>query len=234
MPCFVLLFQKSGDQIFHLLTDEENYFAMKFWFLRNTYKNATVQVLNVEHLNLENQDKAILYPFLPSEYLVSFNSIDYTPKNYTRTRYISTFSHLHFQLPKIFQNLSKVVVLDDDVVVQQDLSALWGLNMRGKVNGVVPFCSVTLGQIKSYLGESNFSKNSCAWMSGLSIIDLKRWRELDLTATYQRLVQEVRGSELFLFFYVDMLGSGNCLLFENNDDINVPFFSVILFLISQN
>ncbi|KAH9737170.1 putative galacturonosyltransferase 7 [Citrus sinensis] len=184
----VLCARESKNQVFHVLTDGQNYFAMKLWFFRNTFKEATVQVLNIEQLNLESHDKAILiHMFLPVEYRVSLLNVD-GPSIHSKMQYISVFSHLHYLLPEIFQSLTKVVVLDDDVVVQKDLSALWDINMGGKVNGAVQSCSVSLGQLKSYLGENSYDKNSCAWMSGLNIVDLARWRELDLTKTYQRLV----------------------------------------------
>ncbi|GAV78406.1 Glyco_transf_8 domain-containing protein, partial [Cephalotus follicularis] len=189
----------SGNQVFHVLTDGQNYFAMKLWFFRNTYKEATVEVLNIEHLNLKYDDKATpLHLFLPVEFRVSSHSIDNLEASHKRMQYISIFSHLHYLLPDIFRSLEKVLVLDDDVVVQRDLSALWSLKMGGKVNGAVQSCSVRLGQLKSYLGETSFDKSSCAWMSGLNIIDLARWRELDLTETYQRLVRGVSlGKESF-------------------------------------
>ncbi|TQD84897.1 hypothetical protein C1H46_029510 [Malus baccata] len=172
----------SGKLVFHVLTDQENYFAMKLWFFRNTYKEATVEVLNIEQLNLDNRK---LYLSLPLEFRVSY-SIDAQ----SRTEYLSTFSHSHYLLPEIFKNLEKVVVLDDDVVVQQDLSALWSLNMEGKVNAAVQLCSVKLSLLKSVLGKNSFDKNSCAWMSGLNVIDLVKWRKLDLTETYKKFVTE--------------------------------------------
>ncbi|XP_068341169.1 probable galacturonosyltransferase 7 [Pyrus communis] len=177
----------SRKLVFHVLTDQENYFAMKLWFFRNTYKEATVEVLNMEQLNLDNRK---LYLSLPLEFFVSY-SIDAQ----SRTEYLSTFSHSHYLLPEIFQNLEKVVVLDDDVVVQQDLSALWSLNMEGKVNAAVQLCSVKLSLLKSVLGKNSFDKNSCAWMSGLNVIDLVKWRELDLTETYKKFVAEVMMQE---------------------------------------
>ncbi|KAK8366116.1 hypothetical protein V6Z12_A02G101400 [Gossypium hirsutum] len=36
------------NQVFHVLTDWQNYYAMKHWFLRNTFRDAVVQVLNIE------------------------------------------------------------------------------------------------------------------------------------------------------------------------------------------
>ncbi|XP_035545577.1 probable galacturonosyltransferase 7 isoform X3 [Juglans regia] len=187
---------ESVNQAFHVLTDEQNYFAMKLWFLRNTYKEATVQVLNIESLKLDNHSKAtLLHLSLPEEFRVSFHSVDSPLMAPIRTEYMSIFSHSHYLLPKIFQNLNKVVVLDDDVVVQQDLSALWSLDMGGKVNAAVQFCSLRLDQLKKYLGENSYNKNSCAWMSGLNVIDLARWRDLNLTETFQRLAQEMTTRE---------------------------------------
>ncbi|KAA8517589.1 hypothetical protein F0562_015063 [Nyssa sinensis] len=183
--------KESGIQVFHILTDKQNYFAMKLWFFRNTYKEATVQVLNIEDLDLnDHYSRTLLHLSLPEEFCVSFRSADKLSMTQIRTEYISVFSHSHYLLPKIFQTLDKVVVLDDDMIVQQDLSPLWSLDMEGKVNGAVQFCTVRLSQLKNYLGENNFDGNSCAWMSGLNVIDLVKWRERDLTKTFWRLVQE--------------------------------------------
>ncbi|KAF8364695.1 hypothetical protein HHK36_033375 [Tetracentron sinense] len=183
--------KETGNQVFHVLTDAHNYFAMKLWFFRYTYKEATIHVLNVEDLNVDYHDKSTLLRLsLPEEFIISFRGVSKSPVTRLRTEYISVFGHLHFLLPEIFPSLKKVVVFDDDVVVQQDLSPLWSLDMEGKVNGAVQFCAARLGQLKSYLGENSIDRNSCAWMSGLNIVDLVRWRELNLTGTYQRLLQE--------------------------------------------
>jgi alpha-1,4-galacturonosyltransferase len=205
---YPVMFQESVNQVFHVLTDGQNYFAMKLWFLRNTFREATVQVLNIERLKLDNHRKAaLLHLSLPEEFRVSFPNVDSPPTASIRTEYISIFSHSHYLLPDIFRNLKKVVVLDDDVVVQQDLSELWNIDMRGKVNGAVQFCSLRFGQLKKYLGENSNDKNSCAWMSGLNVIDLVRWRELDLTETYQRLAQQVSNVEFYLTYIAGLYGN---------------------------
>ncbi|THG07119.1 hypothetical protein TEA_025354 [Camellia sinensis var. sinensis] len=191
--------KESENQVFHVFTDGENYFAMKLWFFRNTYKEATIQVLNIEELNLNDHEKATpLQLSLAEEFRISFHSVDKPSTTGVRTEYLSVFSHSHYLLPKVFPTFKRVVVLDDDIVVQRDLSALWSLDMEGKVNGAVQFCAVQLGQLKNLLGGNISDRNSCAWMSGLNIIDLTRWREQNLTETFQRLVQEQlnRGEEL--------------------------------------
>ncbi|KAK3018214.1 hypothetical protein RJ639_002748 [Escallonia herrerae] len=188
--------KESRNQVFHVLTDTQNYFAMKSWFFRNSFKEVAVQVLNIEDFNLNNHDKAtVLHLSLPEEFRVSFRSVDKPSATQFRTEYMSVFSHSHYLLPRIFQSLKKVVVLDDDIVVQRDLSALWSLDMDGKVNAAPQFCTVRLIHLKNYLGANSFDKNSCAWMSGLNVIDLVRWRKQDITATYQRLVQEQLDTE---------------------------------------
>lgn len=181
------MFQESKNFVFHVLTDEQNYFAMKQWFIRNPCQQATVQVLNIEKLEVDNSDMKLS---LPAEFRVSFPGGDQLASQQNRTHYLSLFSQSHYLLPKLFQNLEKVVILDDDVVVQRDLSSLWDLDMEGKVNGAVKSCSVRLGQLKS-LKRGNFDTNACLWMSGLNVIDLARWRELDVSETYQKFYKEV-------------------------------------------
>ncbi|KAI3732552.1 hypothetical protein L1987_63758 [Smallanthus sonchifolius] len=173
----------SRKQVFHVLTDKQSFFSMKMWFFTNSYNDATVQVLNIEDLDLlEGQPSSHLS--MPQELRVSFLSAAKS-----RTEYISVFSHLHYSLPRIFPTLKKVILLDDDIVVQRDLSALWNLDLNEKVIGAVQFCKVKLGAIKNYLGKETYDANSCTWMSGINVVDLVRWRERDVTRTYQSLVQ---------------------------------------------
>ncbi|XP_065852978.1 probable galacturonosyltransferase 7 [Euphorbia lathyris] len=182
----------SGKLVFHVLTDEQNYFAMKLWFSRCIYREAAIQVVNIEHLDQDSHYKSASFRMtLPVEFRVAFRNVDDTSATSSKMEYLSVFSDTHFLLPYIFQNLKKIIVLDDDVVVQRDLSDLWDLNLRGKVNSALESCSVRLGRLTRYLGDSYFNKNSCAWMSGLNIIDLARWRELNLTQTYRKLGQHI-------------------------------------------
>lgn len=178
---WLLMFQESKNFVFHVLTNEQNYFAMKQWFIRNPCKQAAIQVLNIEKMEVDHSDMKLS---LPTEFRVSFPSGD------NRTDYLSIFSPSHYLLPKIFRKLRKVVVLDHDVVVQRDLSPLWDLDMDGKVNGAVKSCSVRLGQIKS-LKRGSFDANACLWMSGLNVINLARWRELGVSETYQKFYKQV-------------------------------------------
>ncbi|XP_059296781.1 probable galacturonosyltransferase 7 [Lycium ferocissimum] len=184
--------KESENQVFHVVTDRQNYFAMKLWFSRIKYMEATVEVLNIEDLKLENNKvSASTRLSLPEEYRVSFHKVDRPPT----TEYLSVFSHSHYLLPEIFPSLKKVVVLDDDIIVQRDLSVLWGINMDGKVNGAVQCCSVRLIQLRKLFADKKLDETSCAWMSGLNVIDLARWREQDISGRYLKLVTEMNSEE---------------------------------------
>ncbi|CAM8952469.1 unnamed protein product [Rhodiola kirilowii] len=185
----------TSRQIFHVLTDKQNYFAMKLWFYKNKFRDAAVQVLNIEDLELASQAKASFQLSLPEEFRISFRTADSPPTAPMKTEYLSVFSHSHYLLPEIFHHLKKIIVLDDDVVVKQDLSALWTLNMKGKVNGAVQSCRVRLGQLKGYLGMNDYDERACAWMSGLNIIDLVRWKEQNISGTYQNLMRKKGGRQ---------------------------------------
>ncbi|XP_057521521.1 probable galacturonosyltransferase 7 isoform X1 [Amaranthus tricolor] len=181
----VLHAKESKKLVFHVLTDGQNFYAMKLWFSSNTFKKAAIQVLNIEEYSMISDLS------LPEEFRVTFQTAHKLPKMHYKTEYISLFSHSHYFLPEIFKTLDKIVVLDDDVVVQQDLSALWRLNMGKMVNGASEHCAVRLGQLEHYLGRIYFNQNSCAWMSGLNVINLARWRELNLSQKFRRIVQQL-------------------------------------------
>lgn len=128
---------------------------------------------------------------MPEEFRVSGHTTTQPTPLQMNTKYLSVFGHSHFLLPDVLKNLKKVILLDDDVVVQKDISFLWNLNMGGKVIAATEFCGVKLGQLESYLGATGYDSDSCAWMSGINKIDLEKWRELDITGVYQSLVHKV-------------------------------------------
>lgn len=182
----------SGSVIFHLFTDTQNFYAMKHWFDRNSYLEAIVHVINIENhnklsKNVESIESQQLWP--TEEFRVTFSNHS-QPFQRMKTEYISVFGHSHFLLPDLLPNLNRVVVLDDDLVVQKDLSSLWNLNMGDKVIGAVQFCGVRLGQLRAYIEEPNFNTDSCVWFSGLTVIELEKWRDLGITSLHGQLLQK--------------------------------------------
>lgn len=103
---------------------------------------------------------------------------------------------------QIFPNLDKVVFLDDDVVVQKDLSALWDIPLNGKVMGAVETChgttKVMSKRFKTYLNfshpliQQHFDPEKCAWAYGMNILDLSAWRKSNVTDVYNTWQKRVR------------------------------------------
>ena len=103
---------------------------------------------------------------------------------------------------QLFPSLKKVVFLDDDIVVQADLSPLWDIDLKGKVNGAVETCRgddkfVMRKRLKNYLNFShpliaeNFDPHECAWAYGMNIFDLDAWRRTNISLTYHHWLRKV-------------------------------------------
>ncbi|KAG7531618.1 hypothetical protein ISN44_Un25g000130, partial [Arabidopsis suecica] len=145
---------RAGKIVFHVVTDSLNYPAISMWFLLNIQSRATIQILNIDDMDV-----------LPPDYdqlLMKQNSND--------PRFISPLNHARFYLPDIFPGLKKIVLFDHDVVVQRDLSRLWSIDMKGKVVGAVETCLEVLELAHG--------------RSVMNLIDLEEWRIRKLTSTY--------------------------------------------------
>jgi hypothetical protein len=103
---------------------------------------------------------------------------------------------------QLFPELEKVVFLDDDVVVQKDLSPLWDMDLHGKVNGAVETCHgddawVMSKTFKNYFNFSHpiiaktFDPDKCAWAYGMNVFDLHAWRQADITGVYHYWQKQV-------------------------------------------
>ncbi|XP_073148507.1 probable galacturonosyltransferase 4 isoform X1 [Henckelia pumila] len=183
--------------VFHVVTDRLNYAAMKMWFLANLPGKATIQVQNVEEFTWLN---ASYSPVLRQ--LGSPSMIDYYFKNrrtesdsnmkFRNPKYLSIMNHLRFYLPEIFPKLDKILFLDDDIVVQKDLTGLWSLDLKGKVIGVVETCGESFHRFDRYLNFSNpiisknFDPRACGWAFGMNIFDLKEWKKQNITEVYHK------------------------------------------------
>ncbi|XP_024987565.1 probable galacturonosyltransferase 4 isoform X1 [Cynara cardunculus var. scolymus] len=198
----------SSKHVFHIVTDRLNYAAMRMWFLANPPSKATIQVQNVEEFTWLN---ASYSPVLKQ--LASQNMIDYYFKTrraepdsnlkFRNPKYLSIMNHLRFYLPEIFPKLSKVLFLDDDIVVQKDLTGLWSLDLKGKVNGAVETCGESFHRFDRYLNFSNpiiaknFDPRACGWAYGMNIFDLEEWKKQNITEVYHSWQNLNQGRQLW-------------------------------------
>ncbi|CAI7884344.1 unnamed protein product [Closterium sp. NIES-53] len=133
-----------------------------------------------------------LLPHFP--YLHKLSGKAKTAVKFKNPKYLSMLNHLRFYLPQMYPTLDRVVFLDDDIVVQSDLSPLFSLPLHGNVNGAVFTCrdEDEFHRLHKYLNFSHpfvkehFEPKGCGWAYGMNVFDLEAWRRLDLTEVYHK------------------------------------------------
>ncbi|KAF8409805.1 hypothetical protein HHK36_005884 [Tetracentron sinense] len=184
-----------ANHVFHIVTDRLNYAAMRMWFLANPPGKATIQVQNIEEFTWLNSSyspvlKQLGSPSMIDYYFKAHRANSDSNLKFRNPKYLSILNHLRFYLPEIFPKLHKVLFLDDDIVVQKDLTGLWSLNLKGKVNGAVETCGESFHRFDRYLNFSNplisknFDPHACGWAYGMNVFDLEEWKNQNITGVY--------------------------------------------------
>ncbi|KAH9309429.1 hypothetical protein KI387_037340, partial [Taxus chinensis] len=197
----VLNAKEPEKHVFHLVTDGLNFGAMKMWFLSNLPGKATIHVENVDDFKWLNSSYCPVLRQLESaamkEYYFKADhpttlAAGFSNLKYRNPKYLSMLNHLRFYLPQVYPKLDKILFLDDDIVVQKDLSPLWSVDLQGNVNGAVETCGESFHRYDKYLNFSNphiaqnFNPNACGWAYGMNVFDLKEWKKRDITGIYHK------------------------------------------------
>ncbi|KAL4586039.1 hypothetical protein LXL04_010670 [Taraxacum kok-saghyz] len=187
--------------VFHLVSDKLNFGAMNMWFLLNPPGKATIHVENVDEFKWLNSSYCPVLRQLESSAMKEFYfkadhhttlSSGSSNLKYRNPKYLSMLNHLRFYLPQVYPKLNKILFLDDDIVVQKDLTGLWKVDLKGKVNGAVETCGESFHRFDKYLNFSNphiarnFDPNACGWAYGMNVFDLKQWKKRDITGIYHK------------------------------------------------
>ncbi|CAK9320835.1 unnamed protein product [Citrullus colocynthis] len=187
--------EEPSKHVFHIITDRLNYAAMRMWFQANPPDKATIEVQNIEEFTWLNASYSPVLKQLGSSSMIDYYfrahraSSDSNMK-FRNPKYLSILNHLRFYLPQLFPKLKKVLFLDDDIVVQKDLTRLWFIDLKGNVNGAVETCGESFHRFDRYLNFSNpliaknFDPHACGWAYGMNIFDLDEWKRQNITEVY--------------------------------------------------
>ncbi|KAI6670363.1 hypothetical protein NL676_005248 [Syzygium grande] len=217
---------KPEKVVFHVITDKKTYAGMHSWFALNPVSPAIVEVKGIHQfdwLTRENvpvleavESHSSIRNYYHGNHIAGANLSSTTPRTFASKlqarspKYISLLNHLRIYLPELFPNLDKVVFLDDDVVIQRDLSPLWEIDLGGKVNGAVETCKgeddwVMSKRFKNYFNFShpliaeNLDPEECAWAYGMNIFDLRAWRQTGIREAYHAWLKENLKSNLTMW-----------------------------------
>lgn len=195
------LMQEPEKHVFHVVTDKLNFGAMSMWFLQNPPGPAAIHVENVDEFKWLNSSYSPVLRQLESASMKEYYfkagqparlSAGDSALKYRNPKYLSMLNHLRFYLPQVYPKLRKILFLDDDVVVQRDLTGLWEVDLGGNVNGAVETCGESFHRFDKYLNFSNpliaknFDPDACGWAYGMNIFDLEEWRKKDITGIYHK------------------------------------------------
>ncbi|CAA0816317.1 Probable galacturonosyltransferase 15 [Striga hermonthica] len=197
--------------VFHVVTDKKTYPSMHAWFAMNPVYSAVVEVKGLHQYDWSHEVNVVVKEMLEihhqiwSRYYRSLKMENFEQGrekdrnlDALSTSSISLLNHLRIYLPVLFPDLDKVVLLDDDVVVQRDLSSLWDLNLNQKVAGAVvdSWCGPGCCPGRKYKDYFNFmdpifsssdvDPDSCGWLYGVNIFDLGRWRKTNIIEVYHQ------------------------------------------------
>ncbi|KAH6780726.1 galacturonosyltransferase 15 [Perilla frutescens var. hirtella] len=195
--------------VFHVVTDKKTYTSMNAWFAVNSIGSAVVEVKGLHQYDWSHEINVAVKEMLEIHHQIwnhNYRSLkedlEYGDENYQKLDVlspssISLLNHLRIYLPELFPDLNKVVFLDDDIVVQHDISSLWDLDLNQKVVGAVvdSWCGPDCCPGRNYkdyfnftnpIIPSNLEKDRCGWLYGVNIFDLQRWRKTNITAVYHQ------------------------------------------------
>lgn len=180
--------------VFHIITDGISYGSMQTWFIENDFKGAAIEIQNIEEFSWLNVSYSpVVKQLLNQEVRAYYFGSSEDPKSdakFRNPKYLSLLNHLRFYIPEIYPSLEKVVFLDDDIIVQKDLTPLFSLDLHGNVNGAVETCLEAFHRYYKYLNFSNpiisskFDPQACGWAFGMNVFDLIAWKKANVTQRY--------------------------------------------------
>ncbi|KAH7651378.1 Plant galacturonosyltransferase GAUT protein [Dioscorea alata] len=209
--------------VFHIVTDKNTYTAMHTWFSLNPVFPAIIEVKGLHQFDWPAHVNALVMETVQEIHHSSLvhHQLSRVNEEFGRLQTLnpsafSLLNYLRIHLPELFPKLRRVIFLDDDVVVRQDLTELWNSDLNGNVNGAVTAAVVNdkgyqqcLGkQYQDYLNFSNpiisspllgLESQKCAWLGGMNVFDLEAWRQTDITKTYQHWLKLNRESGFHLW-----------------------------------
>lgn len=166
--------------VFHVVTVPMYLPAFRVWFARRPPPlGAHVQLLAASD-----------FAFLNASYSPVLRQIEAGNRDVA----LRELDYLRFYLPEMFPALQRVVLLEDDVVVQRDLAELWRVDLGGQVNGALDTCFGGFRRYGKYLNFSEpavrerFNPSACAWSYGVNVFDLQAWRRDQCTEQFHQLM----------------------------------------------
>lgn len=128
--------------------------------------------INIIHTNLSDRQCFLLSLLENTD--IHINIIGFNAKKYADIKnvyHITNTALIKFDIPNIFKNLNKILYIDGDILVQQDLSGLFDIDLKDNYIAATKEMQATLRGYDKIVGTQHYIN------SGVMLINLKKMRE---------------------------------------------------------
>lgn len=161
--------------------------------------------------------------------LVEYNNNEFTKKKQELGKYISSATYIRLKLPTIFPDVNKLLYLDGDTIVQDDLCELYNIDLEDAAIAGTPDVGICIDSLKSPMTDYVRKTLPCYekeyFNAGVLLLNLDKLRKINFEKCAEKLYNERTD---FIFADQDILNFG---LFKRKKLFsiywNCPVFSLL-------
>ncbi len=174
-----------------------------------------------DELTTENKNR-LLETVKPFGATIEFVQTDVVLYNHARvSRHITRAAYLKVFIPELLpREIEKVIYLDCDVVVEEDLSDLWDIDISRYHLGAV-LDTILTDRLSVLVGKAGMPY----FNSGVMLLNLRKWREDDTVSVILNFINE--NHEKLLYHDQDALNAILCKKWRHIDakwNVQTPMF----------
>lgn len=147
--------------------------------LENTLYKEKINIWIID-ANISQQKKDILSLFMQEKYQIKINYLSIDTSIYQKFNVSYHFTHsiyYRISIPNIISaNIKKVIYLDSDIVLKQDIYDLWLIDLKNNFLGAIESLNINKQHLKGIIQDDLDYFNS-----GVLLIDITKWREHNIT-----------------------------------------------------
>jgi lipopolysaccharide biosynthesis glycosyltransferase len=141
--------------------------------------------------------------------IVDYDNTTYEKKDYELGKYITSATYIRLKLPSIFPKIGRLLYLDGDVIVQDDLRELFEMDLDGKCIAGSPDFGMCIDSVNwdkvDYIRNTLPDYETEYVNAGVLLMDLDKLRECGFEETCKKLYDERTD---FIFADQDIINFG--------------------------
>jgi lipopolysaccharide biosynthesis glycosyltransferase len=147
--------------------------------LENTENSKNISI-NIIDGGISQNNRQIINDFFQKKYSTKIDYVNINPNIYSNFPISHHFTHTIYyriSIPLLFDNsIDKVIYLDSDMVIEDDINKLWQVNIDNYFLAAVEALS-----FKDRYQDLQIPEGSLYFCSGVLIINLQQWRNHQIT-----------------------------------------------------